>query len=459
MMQRSLEEYSRIEALLNMSDYRGVDLGTLVSERLILIHNNVARSWWLSVKNLASFFLRILLNAFIRGKWDNCLNNIVMTELSLNRHFLLLTKPIRNITDNEFTVLSSLQESNKDRKTIKINDLETFNLISFFKALVFILKVRRLLSREVRILSLTRSERIDVYLSLFIQVTRVELFTKAFSKQSKTQVFITEYDRNFIAAPIVGAYKILGIPTVTMVHGMIGEYGYTPLGANYVFCWGRIQRTQLIEQGVNPNKVRMVGYPAVIDRANFRKASFTSNELFTVGLAINPSKNELYMGILEQLYDLTYLIENIEIIVKLHPSQSLSYSINHFKEFLSTPKIRLVSSNAITNAEYFTSLDILVNYDSGLGLEAMMHNILVVIPELENGSHQYLVFKNLAKCRLFADTKGLEALLINYRHDNQLVKTDLLRQSIFLNNYISSFGIDSERMIQDNLLAIKDSEY
>lgn len=74
---------------------------------------------------------------------------------------------------------------------------------------------------------------------------------------------LSDYDRSTFASPYVLAARALGIPTVTLVHGPVGDVGYTPLLADRALCWGERQAASLRRAGADPSSLEVVGCPGV----------------------------------------------------------------------------------------------------------------------------------------------------------------------------------------------------
>ena len=72
---------------------------------------------------------------------------------------------------------------------------------------------------------------------------------------------VTEYDREQHASCLVLAAKARGVPTATMMHGVVNlPYGgFVPLLADRAFCWGEEQREQMTALGTHPDRLVITG--------------------------------------------------------------------------------------------------------------------------------------------------------------------------------------------------------
>ena len=108
-------------------------------------------------------------------------------------------------------------------------------------------------------------------------------------------------DRNKHSSTLILAANARKIPTVTLVHGVINPpYGYAPLLAKYIFCWGKIQRDQLVSMNVNPERIKIVGYhrqskhpDSKINKEEIKKKLNIQINRHVVVLATNPIRKSM----------------------------------------------------------------------------------------------------------------------------------------------------------------------
>ncbi len=81
-------------------------------------------------------------------------------------------------------------------------------------------------------------------------------------------VVLTDAEHNNPWACLVLAARRRGIPTATMMHGVIySSYGYAPLLSEVAFCWGRDQVQQMIALGVEPDCLRITGCQRLVNES------------------------------------------------------------------------------------------------------------------------------------------------------------------------------------------------
>ncbi len=85
----------------------------------------------------------------------------------------------------------------------------------------------------------------------------------AFLRTTQPAVILTDYDRNSMWSCLVLSARLLGIPSVTLVHGVMHKdaIGYSPVLADKIICWGESDRSKLINAGEPPEKILIGGCP------------------------------------------------------------------------------------------------------------------------------------------------------------------------------------------------------
>ena len=65
---------------------------------------------------------------------------------------------------------------------------------------------------------------------------------------------LTDFDRNHLWSVLVMVGRRLGIPTYSLVHGVLNDHaiGFVPVVADKVFCWGEIDRQKFLAAGTDP---------------------------------------------------------------------------------------------------------------------------------------------------------------------------------------------------------------
>ncbi len=84
-----------------------------------------------------------------------------------------------------------------------------------------------------------------------------------FLEAHRPSVILTEYDRNSLWSCLVLAARKLGIPSLTLVHGVIERdaFGFSPVLADHMLCWGELDRAKLVDAGEASSRVTVAGCP------------------------------------------------------------------------------------------------------------------------------------------------------------------------------------------------------
>lgn len=201
-------------------------------------------------------------------------------------------------------------------------------------------------------------------------------------RELRPSAVVTEYDRNAFSAPLILAARALGIPTFTLLHGLISlPYGYTPLAAETVFVWGRHGKRTLTELGVAPRRIVVGGCPlpresGPANRETTREAAGLPPARAVVLLATNPVRSRSRRRFVEAFCAAFAGDEQVSAVVRLHPSESLSFYSRERERF---PGITFLENRRWSLAESLEAADVVVCHNSGYGLDAMARGRPVVV--------------------------------------------------------------------------------
>lgn len=193
---------------------------------------------------------------------------------------------------------------------------------------------------------------------------------------------VTEYDRFDWTACLVLAAKARGIPTWTMMHGVVNPpYGYTPLLADTAFCWGQLQHDQMVALGTAPHRLRVTGF----QRMTRELAAETASARIKIGL--DPAKPVILLatapvsGSNRRLLVRTFCealgsLVHVSAVVRVHPSEKSAFYDAEAKAF---PRVRFLENAVWAKDEALAAAEIVVVHDSGFGDDALVKRRLVVV--------------------------------------------------------------------------------
>ena len=270
-----------------------------------------------------------------------------------------------------------------------------------------------------------------------------------FLKYLRPRVVLTEFDRNAFTTPLILAANSLGIPTLTMVHGIINCcYGFTPLVAERVLVWGRKWKKTLISYGVAPERIHVVGYPVL----SGLPAEGRSRALAKAGLPqdkpvvllatapFNPASRSL---LAEKFCEAFQSNTDLSPVVRLHPSEKLEFYSAISKRF---PRILFLENRAWSLEESLAAADVVVCYNSGYGFDALVNRkpvvIFDVIPEPLMGSAALV---DEAGCPVARGPGELSVLVSRILGDSEFLKAMMARAARNVADIYNTFGEEAAK--------------
>lgn len=216
--------------------------------------------------------------------------------------------------------------------------------------------------------------RLSIFNNLYSQLLRMQSASLIIEN---FKIFITDCDRTYPMAPFVLAANAKGVKTVTLIHGEIFNYGYNPILADEVWCWGAKQREKLISLEVDPEKIKIVGNPAIEDRKSLRmpgNTNFSSNpSQVVVGIILTRNNKE----ILEYVMDLEKTLPNsITLLYKKHPFMDTEEELEFDKNS------NYNSFKGKDNYEFFENCDLILTCGSSMSYEAILNNTPIVLLDI-----------------------------------------------------------------------------
>jgi len=321
----------------------------------------------------------------------------------------------------------------KFSQTINNSKRDIPKILSVFSITTWILLKNR------RRLRLSKEEYFFFLAQLLIQLRSVSFWNDYFSKSTiKPKCIITEFDRNSVSSALVLSARNYNITSITLTHGVICDYGFTPLLADYIFCWGRFQQNQLMGQGVSSNRILITGNPMI---KAFRQRNISKSGL-VVCFAISPEISNRTM--IEIFISAIKGFDQITGMVKLHPSL-LKKNYLWINELSSNVIIK--DCTEITNSELFEKTDLLLVHQSGIANEALASGIPVVILEPDGDDNfselqRELIIK--AGCKAASNLEQLIAILSDFTADPESFKIEgRARSRKYLDDLFDTIGEES----------------
>lgn len=195
-------------------------------------------------------------------------------------------------------------------------------------------------------------------------------------------VIVSDFDRNAKFSGLVLAARSRGIPTVTLLHGVINPpYGYVPLLADVACCWGELSRQQLIDMGTDPERLVVTGYHrgvqgADTDRREARRRVGVSDDRPLVVWISNPIAPQMRKIQARTFCQALSAREEVVPMIRLHPSEDLETYAEELREF---PRVQINRAASATVKDILSAADLIVSHNSGLGNDALVAGKPVVV--------------------------------------------------------------------------------
>ncbi len=410
----SLKQLRKIESKLNELYFCGVGLGDLMGTNLLLgiyidnyrkesLSKTIARKWYVSnfgLKKLGKETIKKNDLDLIKGRWlftffssrenNMLMNGSLLSILSPQKVLALLLAP---------GARKWLQNHRQNPICIELNNLPA-NFLEQWKNEWKIL--RRPLLKLLKIItqSYNLPKKYQHYLlSDIIEQTQLYCSYYLLLEEIKPRIIITEQDRYGSIAPLVLAARKYEIPTITLMHGMIDNpVGFTPVLADYIFCWGAIQKRQLLEWEVPEEKICITGAPQLsrissCDEIEARNKLNLSLDKKVVLFASTTVTESLRLKLAEEFCKaITQLDARHVGVYKLHPVEKISF---YAKIMQSYPKIRFIT-NELTLDESLVIGQVVCLFSTAFGFDAIIKQKPVIILNLDNsqlGSSKLLIEK------------------------------------------------------------------
>jgi hypothetical protein len=271
-----------------------------------------------------------------------------------------------------------------------------------------------------------------------------------FLARARPALVLTEYDRNNLWSCLVLAARRLGIPSVTLVHGVIDQdaVGFSPVLADAILCWGDLDRRKLLAVGEPPEKLVVTGCPRLS-----RELS-AGREEARVKLALDPARRVAMFatspgpGGLELAELFCTAIDSVgycQGLVRLHPSERIALYAQVMRRHT---RIRFVENAETTLDESLAAADVVVVSTSGLGSDALVKRRPVVVvnsgPVLV-GSDWDLVER--AGCPWARTAGELSYILTRFFDDDEYRHARAADAERYVADLCSAFGTDSARLV------------
>lgn len=448
-MEQEIKKNRTIEKYLNRVKFREIRIGSLIAQYYALSFINKGQSQSI-VTNLL-LLIKYILTLWNNKKVKHHSAEFIFTKLTNRFHFNALMNPLIFHYQNNSIIIYNEDSFNKEdfnilnfnTKTILFEQTISNSPKDSIKILKSTCSVFYLLLKNRKRLQLKYSEIFYFGIAVLVQLRRTSFWNNYFAATDhKTSCVVTEFDRSSEASPLIMTAQKYNIETITLIHGVLEDYSFTPFLAKYIFCWGESQKSQLISKGIDAKRIFLTGNPMFESMITKENSDNHANKNLCICLSISPEfDNNLLIGPFAEALD---LVENTNGILKLHPSLEK----NDFKWIYDiSSKIKILDAKDIKNKELFKKCDLMIINDSGIANEALSAGVPVVVM-LAKGNMKLNAYQTeltqIAGCQLITNKLDLVNLIIKIKDNPSQFNTDSIKQGKrYLNMLYSSTGTDS----------------
>ena len=295
-------------------------------------------------------------------------------------------------------------------------------------------------------------------LDLMVASQRV-LGCLGFLKDHSPSAILTEYDRNQLWSCLVLAARKVGIPSMTLVHGVIERdaFGFSPVLADHILCWGELDRATLIDAGEAPSRVTVAGCPRLnrdlpSPSLEVRRRLGIDHDGTVAMLATSPESHRL--ALTEAFCTAIERLPRMSGVVRLHPSEDLTaYETMTARH----PTVSFVENGRASSDEALAATDVVVVRASGFGSDALVKRkpVVVLSPDQKPTGHD-LDLIEIAGCPHAHDADELTAVLTRMAQDPAYRAEREIAAERFVTRFCAAFGDESADLTAAAVRAVAD---
>ena len=254
---------------------------------------------------------------------------------------------------------------------------------------------------------------------------------------------VVEHDRYSLTSPLVLAANSLNIPTYTMMHGAVNSrFGYLPLIANHLLCWGQRQKRLLENHGALDGQIVVTGAPQLSSKLKGnqeelkQKLGYSNQQVFVLGT--NPSTPNLREALVQMFCVSISANKAFKGIIRLHPSESKAQYQNLIQAF---PEIIFDDGSLLNFDESLAVADAVCVYNSAFGLDAMLKSKPLLVLNVDTDFlGQGKDFIDFGKIPELVNAEQFKSFLSQWEKDPVFVKEMLEKSIHYANTYCEDFG-------------------
>jgi hypothetical protein len=246
---------------------------------------------------------------------------------------------------------------------------------------------------------------------------------------------------------------------LTLVHGVIERdaFGFSPVLADHILCWGELDRAKLLDAGEASSRVTVAGCPRLNRELpgrslEGRRRLGIDHDGPAVMLATSPESirfelAETFSRAIEQL-------PGMSGVVRLHPSEDLA---SYQTMIARHPSVSFVENNRVSLDEALAAITVVVVRASGFGSDALVKRrpVVVLSPDMKPTGHDGDLIE-LAGCPHAHDSNELAAVLGRIVWDPAFRAERAIAAERFVAGFCAAFGNEAADITAAAVRAVAD---
>lgn len=274
---------------------------------------------------------------------------------------------------------------------------------------------------------------------IFKQSIRDILAIERLAKAIPPQYIVTGTDQHKLARICSGLGRKNGWSTISIQHGgVLATFSYVPLFTDYMLLWGEEVKRRLIAEGVEHQKLIVVGNPRYDILKEKNKTIMNGKRIVVL---TNPLERELIRDMLDILV-IAIAGKGVSLVVKPHPSESIEF----YKSYdfgLIRSETSIVTEKSVL--DLVSAGDLVITVNSSAGIEALICGAeLAIFDKWETFSDVNYISKQVGTSFRCVDdlNKILDKYLSGEKITKESARTSFLQDTINLN----AVGTSSKRI-------------
>jgi len=256
---------------------------------------------------------------------------------------------------------------------------------------------------------------------------------------------VTEFDRNAFSSGLVLGAKKNSIGSISMVHGALKEgpaFGFAPILADIMSCWGRGQIDTFASLGVQSDFLRDTGCHFLKRTLSGEKKAikemlglnYEKPAILLVTSTIKKNEKVAYTNV---FCNSIRTLNNVCGFVRHHPAEDKG---DYLLETNTFPDVIFLTPGGTTGNDCLMACDIVVAHDTTFVIEALVNRKLVIIldvTETPMGIGEEMVVR--AGCPRARNQNELSDTISRLLFDDSYRADIFVQNEAYVQNYCSNF--------------------